>query len=54
VTGASIASTCKYNTARLRGTEGIGLLYNGTLKNSGSTDTHSAYWYARVEGYGYT
>ena len=54
VTGASFAGTYKYDVL-VPGTtiNQKGILYTGTLKNTGSTDTHTAYFYAQVAGYGY-
>lgn len=54
VTGASFSGTYRYDVAPAGFPNSKGVLYNGTLKNTGSADTHTAYFYAQVSGYGFT
>ncbi|GAA1973985.1 hypothetical protein GCM10009817_12700 [Terrabacter lapilli] len=55
VSGAS-ASGSYYYDVHPSGTSytGTGIQYVGTLRNTGTTDAQSAYFYAQVEGYGYS
>ena len=54
VSGASASGTYKYNVKPSGTYPGTGIQYSGTLKNTGTTDNQDAYFYAQVEGYGYT
>jgi hypothetical protein len=55
VSGASASGTYQYGV-HPSGTPSwmTGIWYRGTLKNTGTTDNQDAYFYAQVEGYGYT
>jgi hypothetical protein len=55
VSGASASGTYKYNVKpNVPSYPGTGIQYAGTLKNTGTTDANTAYFYAKVEGYGWT
>ncbi|MGW5238700.1 hypothetical protein ACWEOW_07190 [Monashia sp. NPDC004114] len=54
VSGASASGSYRYDVKPSGTYPGTGIYYSGTLRNTGTTDTHYAYFYARVEGYGWT
>jgi hypothetical protein len=54
VSGARIeGGHYQYNVKPAGTYAGTGIYYTGTLNNYGTTDAQSAYFYARVEGYGW-
>ena len=54
VSGANASGTYKYDVRPSGSYTGTGIYYSGTLKNTGTADNQDAYFYARVEGYGFT
>jgi hypothetical protein len=52
--GASFGGYYRYNVLLPGSTWQSGVKYWETLKNTGTTESHTAYFYAKVEGYSWT